>query len=126
PEAALQVLSLGGDEWILSLRGRAYAEAFRELIQLKGVGPKLADCIILFALHNTEAVPVDTHVWQAATRLYFPEWRGRSITESRYRAVGDYFRHRFGPLSAYVQQFLFFDNVRNWRARKRSSAAEPS
>lgn len=113
PLTAARVAERGGREWLMNLRAKTYAEAFEALVALPGVGPKLADCIALFALHKTEAVPVDTHLWQAATRLYFPEWRGAAITESRYRAVGALFRAKFGPLAGIAHHYLFYDNMRN-------------
>ena len=37
-------------------------EARKELKQIKGVGPKVAECVLLFGMHRTEAFPVDmTH-----------------------------------------------------------------
>ncbi len=120
PLTAAKVADLGGREWLMQLRERPYQEAFDALVDLPGVGPKLADCIALFALHLTEAVPVDTHLWQAATRLYFPHWRGAAITDSRYRAVGNLFRAKFGPLAGIAHHYLFYDNMRN-AGRSRTS-----
>jgi N-glycosylase/DNA lyase len=119
PEIARQMIERGGQEWLLGLREKPYEEAHRSLVEIKGIGPKLADCICLFALHHTEAVPVDTHLWQAAVRHYFPEWKGKSLTESRYRAIGDSFRDRFGKLAGFAHQYLFYDNMRNWRAYRK-------
>ena len=57
-------------------------------MKLNGIGAKIADCVCLFSLDKTEAVPVDTHVWQLAKDLYFPEWETRkSLTELAYRTV---------------------------------------
>jgi N-glycosylase/DNA lyase len=47
-----------------------YRRAHEELLQLQGVGPKVADCVCLMGLGWGEAVPVDTHVWQIAQRDY--------------------------------------------------------
>ncbi len=121
PHVARQVLGRGGDSHIESLRGAAYAEVHAELLTITGIGPKLADCICLFALDHTEAVPVDTHIWQAATRLFFPEWRDESLTGARYRAVGDALRSRFGKLAGWAQQYLFYENLLKWRERKAQS-----
>lgn len=38
-----------------------YREAHEELLNLLGVGPKVADCVCLMGLGWGEAVPVDTH-----------------------------------------------------------------
>lgn len=38
-----------------------YREAHEQLLELQGVGPKVADCICLMGLGWGEAVPVDTH-----------------------------------------------------------------
>lgn len=111
PSLARQMLERGGGAWLWSLREAAYADARRELMSLSGIGPKLADCICLFALHHTEAAPVDTHLWQAATREYFPQWRGTALTGARYDAIGDHFRKRFGALAGWAHQYLFYDNL---------------
>ena len=47
-----------------------YPEAREELLKLYGVGEKVADCICLFALHQMEAFPVDTHIRQALEKHY--------------------------------------------------------
>ncbi len=119
PAVARQVMDRGGREWLEELRKRPYEEAREKLIELDGVGPKLADCICLFALHHTSAVPVDTHLWQASVRLYFPEWQGKALTARRYRAVGDHCRGRFGELAGWAHQYLFYDNLLNWRTYRK-------
>jgi len=47
--------------WLVGLREKPYREAHEALLQLSGLGPKVADCICLMSLDKTEAVPVDTH-----------------------------------------------------------------
>lgn len=118
PSIARQVLEGGGEEWLVALREASYEDAHEALMDLKGVGPKLADCIALFALHHTRSVPVDTHLWQAAVRLYFPEWSDKSLTGQRYQMIGEHFRNRFGDLAGWAHQYLFYDNLLNWRARR--------
>jgi len=100
-----------GDQWLYQLKKAGYKEAHAELMGIKGIGPKLADCIALFGLHYVEAVPIDTHIWQAFTRLYFPDLRGAPLTDARYRMAADSFRARFGFLSGWAHQYLFYENV---------------
>lgn len=118
PSIAHRILEAGGEPWLVSLRETPYEQARAALMSLKGIGPKLADCMALFALHHTESVPVDTHLWQAAVRLYFPEWQEKSLTEQRYRMIGDLFRSRFGEWAGWAHQYLFYENLLNWRSRK--------
>ena len=118
PHAAAELVRRGGRPYLESLKSAPYEDAHAELVGFRGIGPKLADCIALFALHHTCAVPIDTHLWHAATRLYFPEWQTASITDLKYKAVSRHVRERFGEYGGWAQQHLFFDSVLNWRSRK--------
>ncbi len=117
PRAAQELVRRGGRDYLEHLKSVPYEEAHAALVTFHGIGPKLADCIALFALHHTCAVPVDTHLWHAATRLYFPEWEQASITDLKYKAVSSHVRGRFGDLTGWAHQHLFFDSVLNWRSR---------
>ena len=72
-----------------------------ELITLRGVGGKIADCVLLFACGFDAAFPVDVWVERALRELYF----------SRRRAPAKRLRHfaatHFGPRAGYAQQYLF-------------------
>lgn len=117
-ETARRLASLG-PQWLTDLTRAPYPDAFRALNELPGIGPKLADCICLYGLHHGEAVPVDTHLWKAACRHFFPEYASRSLTGRRYREIGNAFRSRFGKLAGWAQLFLYFDNLERGRSRRR-------
>lgn len=117
PRAAKELVARGGRPYLEHLQEVSYEEAHAALVSFYGIGPKLADCIALFALHHTCAVPVDTHLWHAATRLYFPDWERAAITDLKYKAVSAHVRERFGDLTGWAHQHLFFDSVLNWRSR---------
>jgi N-glycosylase/DNA lyase len=72
------------------------------LMELPGVGRKVADCVLLFAYGRQDAFPVDVWVQKALQRLYFPGKRRRTLRE--LQAFSD--RH-FGPYAGYAQQYLF-------------------
>merc|ERR1712200_68458 len=57
-ESAKKILSLGGEDWLLSLRKLQYSEAKEALQQLSGIGPKVADCILLMSLDQPSSIPV--------------------------------------------------------------------
>lgn len=103
-----------GPGWALHLRDLPYIQAHKALVEMNGIGAKIADCVCLFSLDKTEAVPVDTHVWQLAKDLYFPHWADRrTVTDLGYRTVSGAFRERFGELAGYAQNFLFYDHFAN-------------
>jgi len=118
PGAARALLDRGGESYLVDLKAGPYRTAFDELITIDGIGPKLADCICLFAFDHGLAVPVDTHMWQAATRNFFPEWHGSALTELRYRAVGDYLRSRLGERAGWAHLYLYRENQVMGRTRK--------
>jgi N-glycosylase/DNA lyase len=122
PAVARAILARGGDAWLASLATHPLPEIRAALQSLPGVGPKLADCMALYALDRTDAVPIDTHLWQAATRHFFPEWDGLALTASRYAAVGQAFADRFGADAGWAQLFLYRENQVN-RPRTRSRAS---
>lgn len=100
-----------GPYWLDSLRSKAYSEARRELMFLRGVGRKIADCVCLFALNKDEAVPVDTHVKQLACRLWGPDLDGKSLTDRLYDRIAAAFSERYGLLAGWAQQFLFYEDL---------------
>jgi N-glycosylase/DNA lyase len=77
-------------------------EAREELRRIRGVGEKVANCILLFAYGRLEAFPIDVWVERVLRRLYFND-RPR-VAHERMRRFAD--RH-FGPHRGYAQQFLF-------------------
>jgi len=77
------------------------AEAREDLMQLPGVGGKIADCVLLFAYGFDAAFPVDVWVERALRRLYFPRHR---LTAKRLRHFA---ATHFGPHAGYAQQYLF-------------------
>lgn len=108
----------GGEAWLQSLAGASYEVAHRGLVELPGIGPKLADCVLMLGLDHGKAAPLDTHVYHAVARLYRPEWIGSALTGPRYREGGALLRDRFGGLAAWAQQVLFTDELLNWRSRR--------
>jgi N-glycosylase/DNA lyase len=108
-----------GEGWLTGLRDVPYADAHAELLTIRGVGRKIADCVCLFSLDKDEAVPVDTHVRQLAHRLFLPDMKAKSITDSVYRRIVDAFSERYGELAGWAQQYLFYEDLLRSRQLKR-------
>jgi len=75
--------------------------AREELLNLPGVGRKIADCVLLFAYGFQGAFPVDVWVMKALRQLYFPRRRVSIQRLHRFAAT------HFGPNAGYAQQYLF-------------------
>lgn len=127
-----------------ALRHAPYRDAKARLMELDGVGPKVADCICLMSLDKHDAIPVDTHVWAITKRHYLPHVRkpapaagrrppaardlltphsparqlvGKSLTPRIYDQIGDFYRSRFGPLAGWAHSVLFSADLRRFRDR---------
>ena len=98
-EAARQVAA--GRLALDALSALSLEQARARLLALPGVGPKIADCVLLFACGFAEPFPVDVWVARALRRLYFPR---RRPTPRRLRA---FTQTHFGPQAGYAQQYLF-------------------
>ncbi len=88
-DAAKKVAS--GEVNLSLLKDMPYAEAQTELLKIKGVGPKVADCALLFSHRHIEALPKDVWIKRALTVLF-----GGELPEI---AV---------PYAGIVQQYIFF------------------
>lgn len=94
-----------------------YRAAHEALLELTGVGPKVADCVCLMGLGWGESVPVDTHVWQIAVRDYkFGKGKG-TMTKALYDAVGDKFRELWGKEAGWAHSVLFTADLRDFREK---------
>jgi N-glycosylase/DNA lyase len=92
-EASAQIEK--GEADLRALQKMSDAEAKAELLQLTGVGTKVADCVMLFALHRIDSFPVDTHIRQMLAEHYpdgFPF-------------------ERYEGFSGILQQFLFYSEI---------------
>lgn len=80
-------------------------EAYKFLINMQGIGPKVADCILLFAKHKMEVFPVDTWIKRVMEKIYYG--KNTDLKIIRKQAM-----ERFGSLAGLAQQHLFI-NVRD-------------
>ena len=98
------------------LQNLSYLKAKKKLIEFPGIGPKVADCILLFSLGKNEAFPVDVWVKRAIIKHYSDHFakefiskltRSRSISTSEYRKINEFGREYFGEYAGYAQEYLF-------------------
>lgn len=78
-----------------------YDEAFETILEVPGVGPKVADCILLYGFNFREAFPSDVWIKRIVSYLYFD---GKDISVSKVRDFG---MDEFGDNAGYVQLYMF-------------------
>ncbi len=76
-------------------------ECHKALQAFKGVGAKVADCIMLFSMGKYSAFPVD--VWVKRAMMYFYNAEEGSLNKIRIFA-----RNKFGNVAGFAQQYLFY------------------
>ena len=77
-------------------------DAHAALCRLPGVGPKVANCALLFGFERLRAFPIDVWIERVLRTIYFP--RKRKVTTKRLR---DFSASYFGAYGGYAQQYLF-------------------
>ena len=78
------------------------AELRKQLYALPGVGPKIANCVMLFAYERLRAFPIDVWIERVLRQHYFS--RRKRMTSQRLR---DFSETYFGAHGGYAQQYLF-------------------
>ena len=79
------------------------AETLRnKLLEIPGVGPKVADCIMLFSLKKYEVFPVDVWVRRVISELYFEN------VEQKPQIIQKFAKEQYGNLAGLAQQYLFY------------------
>ncbi len=70
-------------------------------MRLPGVGPKVADCILLFSGLKYDVFPIDVWVKRVMEELYLKK-------ESSLKEIQQFASRQFGDLTGYAQQYLFY------------------
>ena len=91
-----------GDIDLDLLRRAPYGQAKEQLMAIPGVGPKVADCVLLHSLDKLEAFPIDVWIRRALLDWYLPDQKPPSI-----KVMHEWAQDYFGPYAGYAQLFLF-------------------
>lgn len=77
-----------------------------ELLTLSGVGPKVADCILLFSdLKRLEVFPIDVWVRRVMNDLYIKNGDETKVNKKQIEQIA---KEKFGNLAGIAQQYLFY------------------
>ena len=81
-------------------------EVREKLLTLSGVGPKVADCILLFSdLKRLEVFPIDVWVRRVMNDLYIQNEDETKVSKKQIQKIA---RENFGDLAGLAQQYLFY------------------
>ena len=99
-ETARQIMSCGVES-LQKLSETAPEEAYEFLVGLSGVGPKVANCIMLFGLGRYDSFPLDVWIKRVMHQVY-------CIEEGNTAKMKEYADSHFGNLGGIAQQYLFY------------------
>lgn len=77
-------------------------ELLKELLKIKGVGQKVADCAMLFSMDRREVFPTDVWIKRVMEHLYF------GGNERDIKTIHAFAQNKWGEYAGYAQQYLFY------------------
>ena len=81
-------------------------EVREKLLTLSGIGPKVADCILLFSdLKRLEVFPIDVWVRRVMNDLYIKNEDEAKVSKKQIEKIA---KEKFGDLAGLAQQYLFY------------------
>jgi N-glycosylase/DNA lyase len=101
------------------LKKISYKEAKKIIIDIPGVGDKVADCVMLFSLDKLDATPIDRWMIRILQKYYVKKFliETKSITPKQYNMLHEKIVNYFGEYAGYAQQFLFKMERENYQKK---------
>ena len=118
-KAAAKAIAEGGLN-LHELRNVEFQEAKDQVLQIYGVGNKIADCVLLFGLDKLDAFPIDLWIARALSTHYsaLHDCRiGEKLTPRQYESISEKMRRHFGKYAGYAQQYLYYEMRQHARRR---------
>lgn len=79
-----------------------FNECIDELMKIKGVGNKVANCVALFSLNKRESFPIDVWVKRIMENIYFND------EDTKKEDIARFASKLYGNYGGYAQQYLFY------------------
>lgn len=107
--ATAKAFVANGKEYYEDLRNENVpaAVAMERISSLSGVGPKVANCILLFSLKKRSAFPIDTWMRKVMNHLY-------DFNENDVKGMEKFALDTYGEVAGIAQQYLFY-YMRNYK-----------
>jgi len=107
-----KAFKIADEEFLLSVEKSDYEGGKDLLMQIPGVGEKVADCTLLFGFGSLGAFPVDVWIARVMQHHYF---EGEQVT---HRKMREFAAEYFGEYAGYAQQYLFHFARLSWQRFK--------
>ena len=114
--AAAEGIADGDGPDLYALREADYEDALAELVKLRGIADKVANCVMLFSLDKPQAFPVDVWIVKAM-RDWYPDapvppalnsnGNKTTPTERHKREMREWALERYGAHAGYANQYMF-------------------
>lgn len=89
-----------GEIDLYNLKNLSTTQAREQLLKIKGVGPKVADCVLLFSMEKTECYPMDVWIKRVTENFYL-------LKESKEKEIKEFACNYWGEYAGFAQQYLF-------------------
>lgn len=96
-----EAVAADGGKTLAMTREMDFADAEAYIRSLHGVGPKVANCILLFGILRYESFPLDVWMKRIMSQLY-------GFAENDMKGMAAYAAEHFGQHSGFAQQYLFY------------------
>ncbi|WUR04023.1 N-glycosylase/DNA lyase (OGG1) [Vairimorpha necatrix] len=93
-----------------TIKNLDYKKIENLLLKLSGVGPKVKDCILLMGIGMFKIVPIDTHIFKHAKKLF--NFECKILTSKNYKEIQEKFVDLFGEYAGIYQLFIFKDYLK--------------
>jgi N-glycosylase/DNA lyase len=93
-------VAMDGGKMLKDAEKTPTAELEEYLLSLPGVGPKVANCVMLFSMKKTEVFPIDVWMRKVMAGVY-------GMSERNLSGMKDYAERNFGEYGGIAQQYLF-------------------
>lgn len=115
--AVRKIIDNGGENWLEGLKELPQEEAKSNLMQLDGVGPKVADCILLFGLNKFSVVPIDIHMWRISQNHYMKK-KTDKLNKKSYSMAVEAIQEALGSYAGWAHSFLYATSLSKSLKRK--------
>ena len=76
-------------------------DARNKLMEIKGVGQKVSDCVLLFSMRRGDVFPTDVWIKRVMEHFYF------GGEETKIKTIHEFAQNKFGKYAGFAQQYLF-------------------